>query len=79
MSHIKWQTKNAILQPIVAGELLPIKLDLEQISLARRNGTLTPFVKSGIIRRLRRELDNTPKLTPAQRSAIMLHFNDALE
>lgn len=78
MSHIKWQMKNSVLQPIVDGELLPIKLDTQQIALARQAGTLTPFLKTSILKRLRRELDNTPKLTPAQRSSMMLHFSDAI-
>lgn len=78
MSHLKWQMKNSVLQPIVDGELLPIKLDTSQIAHARQAGTLTPFLKTSILKRLRRDLDNTPKLTPAQRSAIMLHFSDTI-
>jgi hypothetical protein len=79
MSHLKWQMKNSVLQPIVDGEVLPIKLDTQQLAVARRAGTLTAFVKTSILKRLRRELDNIPKLTPSQRSAIMLHFSEVVE
>jgi hypothetical protein len=79
MSHLKWQMKNSILQPILDGKLLPIKLDTQAIAVARREGKLTPFMKQSILQRFRRDLDNTPMIQPSTRSAIMLRFAEELE
>jgi len=79
MSRVEFVMSKSILQPKVDGKVLPVKLDTQQITAARRAGHLTQFIKDGILKKLHKDLRDTPGLTTPQISTIMTRFMEELE
>ena len=79
MAHVEFTMVNSILQPRVDGKLIPVKLDTQQVAKARRDGHMTQFMRDSILKKLHKELRDTPGLNNVHISHIMKRFAEALE